>query len=73
MKDFFRSRFFTVIVILMLIAVIVPSVFGAMGLGGTLKNGLNTVLTPVQKLFSYVSDAFEGFVSYFTEFDRISE
>ena len=72
MKDFFRSKFFTVIVILMLIAVIVPTVFGSMGLGGTLKNGINTMLTPVQKLFSYVSDAFEGFVSYFTEFDRIS-
>lgn len=71
MRDFFRSRFFTVLVLIMMAMVIVPSVFGAMGLGGALKNALNTVLTPVQKLFGYVSSAVDGFTDYFTEFDRI--
>ncbi len=71
MRDFFRSRFFTILVIIMMIAVIVPSVFGVMGLGGVLQNGINTVLTPVQKLFTYFTDAVEGFTDYFTEFDRI--
>ena len=73
MRDFFRSRFFTVLVIITMFMVIVPSVFGAMGLSGALKNAVNTVFTPVQKLFLYVSDAVEGFGDYFTEFDRIIE
>lgn len=71
MRDFFRSRFFTVLVVIMLVMVIVPSVFGVMGLGGVLRNGINTVLTPLQKLFTYVTDAADGFTDYFTEFDRI--
>lgn len=71
MRDFFRSRFFTVLVIIAMFMVIVPSVFGAMGLSGALKNAVNTVFTPVQKLFLYVADAAEGFGDYFTEFDRI--
>lgn len=71
MRDFFRSRFFTVLVIIMMIMIIVPSVFGAMGISDILTNAFNTVLTPVQKLFTYVSDAAGGFTDYFTEFDRI--
>ncbi len=73
MRDFFKSKFFTVIVIITLIMVIVPSVFGVMGVGRYLSDGVNIVLTPLQKLFSSVTDAVDGFVSYFTEFDRIVE
>lgn len=73
MRDFFKSKFFTVTVVIALILVIFPTVFGAMGIGRYLKNGVNIVLTPVQKLFTKVTDAADGFVSYFTEFDRISE
>ncbi|MDD6094477.1 MAG: rod shape-determining protein MreC [Clostridia bacterium] len=73
MRDFFKSRFFTVIVVITLIMVIVPSVFGVMGIGRYLRDGVNILLTPFQKLFTYVTDAADGFVSYFTEFDRIVE
>ena len=71
MRDFIKSRFFTVIVIITMVMVIVPSVFGIMGIGRYLRNGVNIILTPFQKLFTYVTDAADGFVSYFTEFDRI--
>lgn len=71
MRDFLRSRFFTVIVIITMVMVIVPSVFGVMGIGRYLRDGVNIILTPFQKLFTYVTDASDGFVSYFTEFDRI--
>ena len=71
MRDFIKSRFFTVIVIITMVMVIVPSVFGIMGIGRYLRDGVNIILTPFQKLFTYVTDAADGFVSYFTEFDRI--
>lgn len=73
MRDFFKSKFFTVIMVITLVMVIVPSVFGVMGVGRYLSDGVNIVLTPLQKLFSSVTDAADGFVSYFTEFDRIVE
>lgn len=73
MRDFFKSKFFTVIVIIALVMVIVPSVFGVMGISRYLRDGVNIILTPVQKLFTKVTDAADGFVSYFTEFDKIVE
>lgn len=73
MKSFIRSRFFTAIVIAVMIMVIVPSVFGVMGISRYLRDGVNILLTPLQKLFTSVTDAADGFVSYFTEFDRIVE
>ncbi len=73
MRNFLRSKFFTVVVIIALVMVIVPSVFATMGLSGTLKDAVNVVFTPVQKLFTYCTDAFDGFVSFFTEFDRVVE
>jgi len=73
MKSFFRSKFFTVTVIVALCLVIVPSVFYSMGIGGVIKDAVNVVFSPVQKAFNYCTDAIDGFVSFFTEFDRISE
>ena len=73
MKSFFRSKFFTITVIVALCLVIVPSVFYSMGIGGVLKDAVNVVFSPVQKVFNYCTDAIDGFVSFFTEFDRISE
>ncbi|MBQ2729973.1 MAG: rod shape-determining protein MreC [Clostridia bacterium] len=73
MRDFLKSRFFTVVVIIALVMVIVPSVFSAMGLGGVLKDAVNVIFTPAQKLFTYCTNAVDGFVSFFTEFDRIVE
>ncbi|MBE6713851.1 MAG: rod shape-determining protein MreC [Ruminococcaceae bacterium] len=71
MREFLRSKFFTVTVIISLIMVIVPTVFNIMGIGGLLRNTVNTILTPAQKVFTYCTDAVDGFVSFFTEFDRI--
>ena len=41
------------------------------GAGGYVRNAVNIILTPVRSLFSYASDAFSGFASYFTKFDEI--
>lgn len=73
MMDFFKSRFFIVALIIALALVIVPSVLNAMGQGVWVRNAVNTALIPAQKLFGYVTSGFDGFVSYFTEYDRLKE
>lgn len=73
MRDFLRSKFFTVVVIVALIVAIVPTVFNAMGLSGVLKDAVNVVFSPMQKLFTYCTDAVDGFASFFTDFDRLVE
>ncbi|MBR6917724.1 MAG: rod shape-determining protein MreC [Clostridia bacterium] len=73
MPHFVKNKFFMVLVILMIVFTIVPSVMSAVGAGSYVKNAVNVLLTPARSLFSYASDAISGFVSYFTEFDRITE
>lgn len=73
MRDFLKSRFFSVVIIIALIMVIVPTVFGIMGLGGVLRDAVNVIMSPAQKVFSYCTDAVDGFTSFFTEFDRVVE
>lgn len=73
MKDFFKSRFFMILALVLAVMIIVPSIITAMGAGSFVKSALNTVTTPIQKLFNYSADALSGFASYFTEFDRIAD
>lgn len=73
MRRFAESRFFIVVLIVCLAVVLVPTVLSAMGLGSVVRSGIATVLSPVQKVFSYVADGIGGFSAYFTEFDRLTE
>ena len=73
MRDFFKTKFFGFLVVITLIATIVPSVMYAMGVGNAFRDLVNRTVSPLTKGFSYVTDALDGFASYFTEFDRIVE
>lgn len=73
MRDFFKSKFFIAAVIIALILVIVPTVLSAMGLSGYVRSAVNGLLMPVQMAFTAITDAIEGYTSYFTEFDRLRE
>lgn len=73
MKKFFSSRFFVFILIIGLILVIVPSVLSAMGLSMYVRDALNTILIPGQKLFTAVGDSIEGYAAYFNEVERLRE
>ena len=73
MSGFFKSKFFYIVAVLTLIAVIVPTVLCSMGLTPVLRSAVNTVLMPVQKLSDKAAGAIEGFTSYFTAFDRLKE
>lgn len=73
MRKFFKSKLFLALCIIAVALVIFPSVFSAMGVGGAVKNAVNTVLTPFQKLFMNITDSLGGYADYVTEFDRIVE
>ncbi len=73
MRGFLKSKFFIVIVLVAIVLTVVPTVLSAMGLHTVVKDAAVSLLTPVQKLFTYATNAVEGFTSYFTEFDRIVE
>ncbi len=71
MKRFFKSKFFYIAVAVALILVIVPSVLSAMGVSFFLRDAVNVVLTPLQKGFTAVGEALEGYSDYFTRFDEL--
>lgn len=73
MSEFVKTKFFMVLVVLMIVLTVVPSVLAVTGAGGYVKNAMNVIVSPFQKLFGYATDAISGFTSYFTEFDRIVE
>ena len=73
MRGFYKSKRFIALITIALIVVIVPVTLSAMGLGSSVRGAINTVLTPVQKLFETVTESLGGYSAYFTEFDRISE
>lgn len=73
MNNFFKTKSFMVILVLTIFFTVVPSVMSAVGAGGYVKNAVNVMVSPFQKLFGYATDAISGFTSYFTEFDRIVE
>ncbi len=73
MRNFVKTRFFAALVVVALVLTIVPSVLYAMGVGNAARDLVNTVLSPFTRGFAYITDALDGFSSYFTEFDRVVE
>lgn len=58
---------------LAVLCLMVTAVFAAMGLTPLLRGALGTVLTPFRYAATKVSDAVEGYVSYFTDYDALNE
>ena len=71
MRNFLKTRFFIVIVLVALVLTIVPTVLSVMGLHSVVKDAAMSLLSPIQGLFTCATNAVEGFTSYVTEFDRI--
>lgn len=70
---FFRSRFFVVCLAVLLVLVLVPSVFAAMGRTDLLRSALVTISKPFSLAGSAVADAVNGFTDVFTDYDRLKE
>lgn len=73
MKHFFKDKFFYIITVIALLVTIVPTVFYSMGLTFVFRDAVNLILTPMQKVFNYASEAVDGFASYFYKFDALVE
>ena len=73
MKEFFKKKFFYIIVVIALIATIVPSVLYSMGVTPFIRNAIGTIFTPMQKISISVTEAIDGYASYFHKFDLLKE
>lgn len=73
MKNYLKSKFFYIITVLTLAAVIIPTVLCSMGLSPVLRSAVNTLLTPLQKLSNKAVDVIDGYASYFYAFDNLVE
>ncbi len=73
MRNFLKNRFFITIAIVTVLLVAVPGILSAAGVSFPGRNVVNVIATPFQKAFGYVSNAIDGFVSYFTKFDDLVE
>ncbi len=71
MRKFLKSRFFVTAAVITLILVAIPTVLTTFGLQNHLRGMVNVLMTPLQKGFNYVTDALDGFASYFSEFDEL--
>ena len=73
MKKYIKSKFFYIITVVTLLVTIVPTVYYRMGVTFPLRDALNTMLVPMQKLFLAAADAVDGFTGYFYKFDALVE
>ena len=73
MKKYFKNRFFYIITVLTLLCTIVPTVYYQMGITFPLRDTLNALLVPMQKLVLATADAVDGFTGYFYKFDALVE
>lgn len=73
MKPYFKSKFFYIITVLTLAAVIIPTVLCSMGLTGVLRSAAGSIMTPLRRGAQSIVDAIDGYAAYFYEFDRLVE
>ena len=73
MKQFFKNKFFYIMTVLALLLTIVPSILYSMGLTFLFRDAVCVLLTPMQKIFNYATEAVDGFASYFYKFDELVE
>lgn len=73
MKQFFKNKFFYIITVVALVVAIVPTVFYSMGVTFVFRDAVGVILAPAQKMFNNVTEAIDGFASYFYKFDELVE
>jgi len=69
----FRSRFTLICVIIATVLVLVPSALSIFGYTDLLRSGLKTVAKPFELGASKLAEALDGFVSVFTEYDKLQQ
>lgn len=69
--EFFKSKFFIILLCVALVLTIVPTVWAMMGRTDLARNMLGVAAAPFRWCFDGISGAIHGFGAYFTEFDRL--
>ena len=72
-KELARSRFFIILVAVAVFLTVVPSVLSIMGRQDLLRSTANLLATPFRAAAKWCGDGVDGFVKYFTEYDRLKE
>lgn len=68
---YFKNKFFIICLAVVLCLTVFSVVLSATGNAWFLKDALNVISTPFRAVFNACADGIQGFVGYFTEFDRI--
>ncbi len=71
MRNFLKNKFFITIAVIAVLLAAVPSILSAAGVPVPFRDLVNVLATPLQKCFGYITDAVDGFVSYYTKFDEL--
>jgi rod shape-determining protein MreC len=70
---FYKSKFFIISVIIAAVLVLVPALLSAFGYTGIVTSVFKTLAKPFEAIGSSASSAVSGFVSVFTEYDKLKE
>lgn len=70
---YFKNKFFLIALTVALCLTVFSVVLSASGHAWFLKDALNVASMPFRSAFNWCADGLQGFVDYFTEFDRISK
>ena len=73
MMRYFKNKFFIICLTVVLCLTVFSVVLSASGNSWFLKDAVNVIATPFRAVFNACADGIEGFVDYFTEFDRLKE
>ncbi|MBQ9978798.1 MAG: rod shape-determining protein MreC [Clostridia bacterium] len=68
---YFKNKFFIIALTVVLCLTVFSIVLSIGGNSWFLKDALNVISTPFRAVFNYCADGINGFIDYFTEFDRI--
>ncbi len=68
---FFKNKFFIICLTVVLCLTVFSVVLSIGGNSWFLKDALNVISTPFRAAFTACADGIEGFIDYFTEFDRL--
>lgn len=72
-KDLIKSKFFIILAAVAVFLTVVPSILALMGRQDLLRSAANLIATPFKAAAKWCGDGVNGFVEYFTEFDRLKE
>ena len=70
-KELAKSKFFVILAAVAVFLTVVPSALSIMGRQDLLRSAVNLLATPFQSAAKWCGDGVDGFVKYFTEYDRL--